>query len=135
MRATQRRAWLAASMHACAMQQKGVSHTTMATADDWASSVIKLHYAELSSILGSFPNVLLSISGELYQESIISLKTKTSINRSGGIDGAHMLLDHVQMKLEQSGSYLPLVIGILRKEEALSDVTRKMEDSSESSWL
>ena len=77
--------------------------------------------------MGTLPDVLLSVSNKFYEKGFIDLPTKTAINRPGGLEGASKLLDQVMMKVEQSDSYLPRVMDILREETALKDIANKLD--------
>ena len=92
-----------------------------------ASSVIQSHYKDLSKILCLSEDTLVSLSGSCYQVDLIDLQTKKSITTSTGQVGAGLLLDHLQLKIEQSPDYLPVVLQLMAGETALKEVVRKME--------
>ena len=92
-----------------------------------ATSVIRRHYKDLSKILCLFEDTLVSLSGSCYQADLIDLHTKISITTSTGQVGAGLLLDHLQLKIEQSPDYLPVVLRLMAGETALKEVVRKME--------
>ena len=92
-----------------------------------ATSVIQRHYKDLSRILCLSEDTLVSLSGSCYQADLIDLQTKKSITTSTGQVGAGLLLDHLQLKIEQSPDYLPVVLQLMAGETALKEVVRKME--------
>ena len=96
-----------------------------------ATSVIRKHYKDLSKILCLFEDTLVSLSGSCYQAELIDLQTKKSITTSTGQMGAGLLLDHLQLKIEQSPDYLPVVLRLMAGETALKEVVRKMEAFAE----
>ena len=96
-----------------------------------ATSVIRRHYKDLSKILCLFEDTLVSLSGSCYQAELINLQTKKSITTSAGQVGAGLLLDHLQLQIEQSPDYLPVVLRLMAGEMALKEVVRKMEDFAE----
>ena len=92
-----------------------------------ATSVIRSHYKDLSKILCLFEETLFSLSGSCYQAGLIDVQAKKSITTSTGQVGAGLLLDHLQLKIEQSPDYQPVVLRLMAGETALKEVVRKME--------
>ena len=89
--------------------------------------VIQSHYKDLSKILSLSQDTLYSLSGGCYQAGLINLQTKTSITASSCKVGAVMLLDHLQMKIEQSPDYLTVVLRLMAEETSLEEVVQRME--------
>lgn len=99
----------------------------MATPSSIPANSIRRHYTELANTIAVAPNLLLSLSMKFYEYSFIDVPAKSSINRSGGLTGANVLLDYVMIRIDQSDQCIPAVMEILKKEVALNDIVQKIE--------
>ena len=90
-------------------------------------NVIKNNFANLSRVLSVSRETLFSLSSLCYEVDLIDLPTKTSIITSNSLVGAHALLDHLQLKAEQSKDYLKLILELLGKETALKEIVESNE--------
>ena len=78
------------------------------------------------------PETLKSFAGKLFTKRIIDQQTRLSVDRTGGQSGASTLLDHIEMKVEQSPKFLNVVLGIMESEANLRDIVKKIKGESDS---
>ena len=93
-----------------------------------AKHVIRHHFNELADTLAVSSDRLSSVAERFYQCSIITLDSKTVVNKNGDLAGAHCLLSLLQLKVETSPEHIAPVMEVLRREESLRDIVSKMED-------
>ncbi len=67
-----------------------------------AKHVIRHHFNELADTLAVSSDRLSSVAERFYQCSIITLDSKTVVNKNGDLAGAHCLLSLLQLKVETS---------------------------------
>ena len=86
------------------------------------STYIRDRYTLLSKHLTSFPHLLSSLSEKLLEASLIDKGAAKTITNNGGRDGAHLLLDILELRLHQSQDYEPLIAGLLKDNKELKDL-------------
>ena len=91
-------------------------------------NVLRCHHGELCSILNISETTLLSLAGRFYARSIIDNPTKLEVRRVKGFEGADILMEHVELKVEQNHECLGEVLEIMENEECLCDVVKRMNE-------
>ena len=92
-------------------------------------SVLRSHHDELCSILNISETTLLSLARKLYTRRIIDKPTELKVRRIKGSEGADILMENVEMKIEQNHEYLLIVLQIMEKQEYLHDVVKRMREN------
>ena len=91
-----------------------------------SNSVLRNYNDKLCSILNTSESTLLSLSSELYTRRIIDQHTKINVRRVKGFEGADILMDHVETKVDQNHECLDVVLQIMEKQESLCNLVRRM---------
>ena len=74
---------------------------------------------------------LLSFTQELFGAKIIDRNTKISVTRTGGKEGAGILLDHIEIKVEQNPDCLHVVLELMENDEYLCHIVKKIKGEYE----
>ena len=69
---------------------------------------------------------LQSFAQKLFGVKIINKATKISVIRTGGTEGADELLNHIELKVEQNPDCLDVVLKIMKNDEYLCHIVKKM---------
>ena len=94
------------------------------------SEIIRNHALEIFEIFTTSKETAMSLTLRLYQSKIMDKKTKSALFSSAFIHSqqtANALLEYLEMKLDQSSNYLPVILESMKKEEALEDLVEKIE--------
>ena len=94
----------------------------MTSREERRSNFIRDRYTLLSKPLASSPDLLSSLSEKLLEASLIDECAAKTITNNGGRDGAHLLLDILELRLHQSQDYEPLIAGLLKGNEELEEL-------------
>ena len=70
---------------------------------------------------------LLSFTLQLFAAKIISKDTRICVTRTGGKEGAGILLDHIEMKVEQNPDCLHEVLKLMENDEYLCHIVKKIK--------
>ena len=89
--------------------------------------VLREYHGEISDVLNVSKDSLLSFTQKLFAVKIIDRDTKISVTRTGGKEGAGILLDHIEMKVEQNPDCLHLVLEIMENDEYLRHIVKKIK--------
>ena len=66
---------------------------------------------------------------QFYTCRIIDKPTKLEVCRMKGSEGADILMENVEMKIEQNHECLLIVLQIMKNQECLHDVVRRMREN------
>ena len=93
------------------------------------SQVLRDHHNELCKLFnGAVDEVLLDFAGELYSKRIIDRETRIAVSRKKGHEGAGMLMDRVEIKIDQSPTSLVIVLQVMAKVEILKHILEKIQN-------
>ena len=93
--------------------------------------VLREYHGEISDVLNVSKDSLLSFTQKLFAVNIINRDTKISVTRTGGKEGAGILLDHIEMKVEQNPDCLHVVLKLMENDEYLRHIVRKIKGEYE----
>ena len=88
--------------------------------------VLRNYHDKLCSILNTSESTLLSLASGFYTRRIIDQNAKINVRRVKGFEGADILMDHVETKVDQNHECLEVVLQIMEKHESLCNVVRRM---------
>ena len=88
---------------------------------------------EICDVLNVSKDSLLSFTQKLFAVNIINRDTKISVTRIGGKEGAGILLDHIEMKVEQNPDCLQVVLKLMENDEYLRHIVKKIKGEYEGS--
>ena len=93
--------------------------------------VLREYHGEICDVLNVIKDSLLSFTQELFAVNIINRDTKISVIRIGGKEGADILLDHIEMKVEQNPDCLQVVLKLMENDEYLRHIVKKIKGEYE----
>ena len=100
------------------------------------SQVLRDHHNELCKVFNCVADeVLLGFSGELYSKHIIDRETKIAVSRKKGYEGADLLMDRVEIKIDQSPTSLVIVLQVMAKVEILKHILEKIHNKRDATRL
>ena len=88
------------------------------------SNVLREYHGEICDVLNVSKDSLLSFTQKLFAVNIINRDTKISVTRTGGKEGAGILLDHIEMKVEQNPDCLQVVLKLMKNDEYLRHIVK-----------
>ena len=94
------------------------------------SEIIRNHAVEMFDIFIASKETALGLTLRLYQSKIIDRNTKSALFSSTFVhpqQTANALIEYLEMKLDQSSKYLPIILKSMKEEEALEDLVEKIE--------
>ena len=94
------------------------------------SEIIRNHAVEIFDIFTSSKETAMGLTLRLYQFKIMDKKTKSALFSSAFVhpqQTANALIEYLEMKLDQSSKYLPIILKSMKEEEALKDLAEKIE--------
>ena len=94
------------------------------------SEIIRNHAVEFFDIFTSSKETALGLTLRLYQSKIMDKKTKSALFSSAFVypqQTANALIEYLEMKLDQSSKYFPIILKSMKEEEALEDLAEKTE--------
>ena len=94
--------------------------------------VLRNYHSDISSTLNICAETLKSFTGKMFQRKIIDRQTRISVDRQGGLAGASVLLDHIDMKVSQRPKLLYVVLEEMESEETLRHIVKKIKGESDS---
>ena len=90
--------------------------------------IIRNHAVELFDIFAASKETAMSFTLRLYQSRIMDRKTKSALFSSAQPQQtANTLTEYLEMKVDQSSKYLPVILKSMKEEEALEGLVKKME--------
>ena len=92
--------------------------------------IIRNHAVKLFDIFTSSKETAMGLMMTLYQFKIMDKKTKSALFSSAFAQPqqtANALIIYLEMKLDQSSKYLPIILKSMKEEEALEDLVEKIE--------
>ena len=93
--------------------------------------MLREYHGEICDVLNVSKDSLLSFTQKLFAVNIINRDTKISVTRTGGKEGADILLDHIEMKIEQKIEQNPdclhVVLEIMENDEYLRHIVKKIK--------
>ena len=93
--------------------------------------MLRQHHGKLLEILHrAEPTTLRSLCTNLYSKGIIDQAVKNDILGKGGQQGAIVLLDHVQSKVENESGHMEAVLQIMEHENSLRAIVKDMRTLS-----
>ena len=93
--------------------------------------MLRQHHGRLLEILHkSEDTTLRSLCTNLYSKGIIDVAVKNDILSKGGQQGAIVLLDHVQSKVESESGHMEAVLKIMEHENSLRTIVKEMRTLS-----
>ena len=100
------------------------------------SQDLRYHHNELCKVFNcAADEVLLDFAGELYSKHIIDRETKIAVSRKKGYEGADILMDRVEIKIDQSPTSLVIVLQVMAKVEILKHILEKIQKKREATKL
>ena len=94
--------------------------------------ILRNYHSDISSTLNVSTETLKSFTGKMFQRKIIDRQTRISVDRQGGLAGASVLLDHIDMKVTQKPKLLYVVLEEMESEETLRHIVKKIKGESDS---
>ena len=94
-------------------------------------NVLREYHGEISDVLNVSKDSLLSFTQKLFAVNIIDRNTKISVTRTGGKEGAGILLDHIEIKVEQNPDCLHVVLELMENDEYLCHIVKKIKGEYE----
>ena len=90
--------------------------------------IIRNHSVELFDIFTLSKETALGLTLRLYQSKIMDRKTKSALFSSAQPQQtANVLMEYLEMKVDQSPKYLPMILKSMKEEEAMKDLVEKVE--------
>ena len=93
--------------------------------------MLREYHGEISDVLNVSKDSLLSFTQKLFAVNIIDRDTKISVTRTGDKEGACILLDHIEMKVEQNPDCLHVVLELMENDEYLRHIVKKIKNEYE----
>ena len=93
--------------------------------------VLREYHGEICDVLNVSEYSLLLFTQKLFARNIINRDTKISVTRTGGKEGAGILLDHIEIKVEQNPDCLHVVLELMENDEYLLHIVKKIKDEYE----
>ena len=93
--------------------------------------VLREYHGEICDVLNVSKDSLLSFTQKLFSKNIIDRDTKICVTRTGGKEGAGILLDHIEMKVEQNPDCLHEVLKLMENDEYLRHIVKKIKGEYE----
>ena len=87
---------------------------------------LKSYHGDICDVLSRSEETLIMFAGMLYGKRIIDVHTKNAVIRRKGSEGADILMDRVEMKVEQNARHLKRVLRMMKKLEDLETISRKI---------
>ena len=87
---------------------------------------LKPYHGDICDILIRSEETLIMFAGMLYGKRIIDVHTKNAVIRRKGSEGAEILMDRVEMKVEQTPRHLKRILRVMKKLEDLETIGRKI---------
>ena len=90
-------------------------------------NVLRNQYATICDILDGSDETLASFCAGLYQRKIIDDTVRNSVSRKPGIEGAGVLMNHIELMVKQKPDCLETVLEVMEKEHYLKSVAKDMK--------
>ena len=91
-------------------------------------NVIQRHYSDLLRVFSTSQDTLFVITGGFYQAELIDRDTKNTIfTTTPLLASSRILLDHIEMKVDQSTDNVSSVLEVLEEQVALKEIVQKMK--------
>ena len=91
-------------------------------------NIIKRHYSALLRVFSTSQDTLFVITGGFYQAELIDRDTKNTIfTTTPLLASSRILLDHIEMKVDQSTDNVSSVLEVLEEQVALKEIVQKMK--------
>ena len=87
---------------------------------------LRSYHGDICAVLSRSEETLIMFAGMLYGKRIIDVHTKNAVIRKKGSEGADILMDRVEMKVEQTPKHLKRVLRVMKKLEDLETISRKI---------
>ena len=87
---------------------------------------LKSHHGDICDVLSRSEETLIMFSGMLYGKRIIDVHTKNTVIRKKGSEGADILMNTVEMKVEQTPRHLKRVLRLMKKLEDLETISHRI---------
>ena len=92
------------------------------------SEVIRNHAVEIFDIFTASKETALGLTLRLYQSEIMDRRTKSALfSFAHPHQTANALMEYLEMKLDQSSKYLPIILKSMKEEEVMKDLVEKIE--------
>ena len=87
---------------------------------------LKSYHGDICGVLSRSEETLITFAVMLYGKRIIDVHTKNAVIGRKGSEGADILMDRVEMKVEQTPRHLKRVLRMMKKLEDLETISRKI---------
>ena len=87
---------------------------------------LRSYHGNICAVLSRSEETLIMFAGMLYGKRIIDVHTKNAVIRKKGSEGADILMDRVEMKVEQTPKHLKRILRVMKKLEDLETISRKI---------
>ena len=87
---------------------------------------LRSYHGDICVVLSRSEESLILFACMLYGKRIIDVHTKNTVIRKKGGEGADILMDKVEMKVEQTPKHLKRVLRVMKKLEDLETISRKI---------
>ena len=87
---------------------------------------LKSYHGDICGVLSRSEVTLITFTVMLYGKGIIDVHTKNAVIMIKGSEGADILIDRVEMKVEQTPRLLKRVLRMMKKLEDLETISRKI---------
>ena len=87
---------------------------------------LKSYHGDICGVLSRSEVTLITFTVMLYAKRIIDVHTKNAVIMRKGSEGADILMDRVEMKVEQTPRHLKRILRMMKKLEDLESISRKI---------
>ena len=87
---------------------------------------LRSYHGDICVVLSRSEETLILFAVMLYGKRIIDVHTKNTVIRKKGGEGADILMDKVEMKVEQTPRHLKRILRMMKKLEDLETISRKI---------
>ena len=87
---------------------------------------LRSYHGDICEVLSRSEETLIMFAGMLYGKRVIDVHTKNTVIRKKGSEGADILMDRVEMKVEQTPRHLKRILRVMKKLEDLETISRKI---------
>ena len=91
------------------------------------AEILRATRSPLCDLLALDKEVKLTFIVKLYGKGIIDMKTKNAVKEKSGMEGADLLMDHLEFRIKQSSQIFDLILKAMEEMEVMQSIVEGIE--------
>ena len=91
------------------------------------AEILRARRSPLCDLLALDKEVKLTFIVKLYGKGIIDRNTKNAVKEKSGMEGADLLMDHLEFRVEQSSQIFDLILKAMEEMEVMQSIVEGIE--------